>query len=75
LRRNTSSPHVPGGPGDELFTLAEAQAFLRLSRSSFFELLRRGEVSYVRQNARRYVWRSDLVAYLNRNRVGARDAA
>jgi len=59
----------PGGTGDELFTLPEAQNFLKLGRSTLFSLMREGRVPYVRQGSRRYVWRSDCVRYLNANRV------
>ncbi|HEY2473704.1 MAG TPA: helix-turn-helix domain-containing protein [Candidatus Cybelea sp.] len=65
---------IPGGPGDQLLTLTEAQNFLRIGRSTLFELLKCGRIAYCRQGSRRYVWRSDLAAYVNESRV-ATDAA
>ena len=38
----------PGAPGDQLFRLTEAQNFLRLGRSSFFDLLKTGAIPYSR---------------------------
>ena len=69
--RKTIQSNSPGiSPDDRLFDLKETQEFLRLSRSATFELLKRGEIPYVRQFSRRYIWRSDLVNYLNARRVG-----
>ena len=70
-----SDKHKPGGPDDRLFTISEAQQFLRIGRSAMFELLRVGTVPYVRKGSRRFCWRSDLVRYLNANRVAGADAA
>jgi excisionase family DNA binding protein len=58
----------PGAAGDTLFTIAEAQSFLRIGRSQVFDLLKNGRIPYCRQGARRYIWRSDLVKYLNGSR-------
>jgi hypothetical protein len=59
----------PGARDDTLLTLPEAQKFLRVSRTKFFELLRDNAIACVRQARRRYFWRSDLVQYLNARRI------
>jgi hypothetical protein len=59
----------PGAPNDTLLTRSEAQKFLRVSRTKFFELLRDNSIACVRQARRRYFWRSDLVTYLNAHRI------
>jgi Helix-turn-helix domain len=70
VRSSVGAHSQPGGPDDVVFTLREAQNFLRLGRSKFFDLLRHGQIPIIRQGTRRrYCWRSDLVAYLNTNRV------
>jgi excisionase family DNA binding protein len=72
--RNHDKDHAPGAAGDQLFALAEAQHFLRVGRSTFFDLLKRGAIPYSRIGSRRYIWRSDLAAFVNASRV-ATDAA
>ena len=70
----TVSKHTPGAPGDQLLTLSESAHFLRIGRSVLFDLLKRGAIPYSRIGARRYIWRSDLAAFVNASRV-ATDAA
>jgi hypothetical protein len=65
---------APGTAGDELFTCAEAVKFLRICQANFFNILRTGAIPSIRQGKRRFFWRSDLVNYLNRHRVGSADA-
>jgi excisionase family DNA binding protein len=63
---------APGNPNDVLLTLSEASEFIRLGRTTFYKLLSRGEIPYVRRGgSRRLVWRSDLVAWVNRQRVAS----
>jgi excisionase family DNA binding protein len=70
-----STTELPGSAGDQLFTISEAQNFLRIGRSQMFDLLKVGRIPYCRQGSRRFLWRSDLVRYLNANRVASADAA
>ena len=67
---------VPGGPEDVLFTLSEAQTFLRVGRTTLYELLKASALPFSCVGSQRRIWRSDCVAYVNRSRrVGSADAA
>jgi excisionase family DNA binding protein len=58
---------------DPLMTIPEVCEALRLGRSKVFDLLRRGEIRYLRQGPRRFVRQSFLEDYLAKQPVIGRD--
>jgi excisionase family DNA binding protein len=58
---------------DPLLTIPEACEYLRLGRSKVFDLLKRGEIKYLRQGPRRFVRESFLEDYLSRQPIVGRD--
>jgi excisionase family DNA binding protein len=62
----------PHSSDDELYSLKEAAAFLKIGRSSIFGLVADGKIPYSRPLGRkRLVWRSDLVKFIDNRRVAA----
>lgn len=49
---------------DEVLTVEEACRILRVGRTRFYELKKKGRLAYFRQGSRVMLWRSDCERYL-----------
>jgi excisionase family DNA binding protein len=74
----TTYSSVRDGPAelvsDGLVTVPEAAAFLRLSRSTLYALMERGDLPYVRIGAARRIPKRALVALASSHLTGIRSA-
>jgi excisionase family DNA binding protein len=59
-----------GRAGGDLLTVKEAQAFLRVSRTTMWRLLRHGELRAHKIGSQVRIRRSDIESYLEANRYG-----
>jgi excisionase family DNA binding protein len=58
-----------------LLTVHEAAAILRVGRTFLYNLMARGDLSYVRLGRARRLRHSDLMGLVRRNLVGSHNAA
>lgn len=69
LHRQTSSRQ----PTDEILSVDEAAAFLRLAKQTVYELNSKGELASMKKGKRLYFLRADLVNYLKSGRRKTND--
>jgi excisionase family DNA binding protein len=51
-------------PGDQLLTVEEAAAYLRVTEGSIYQRVARGQIPYLKMGRLLRFWRSSLEAYI-----------